>query len=103
MFRNEVITLATIITNPFENGNASISCCAMAAAAAAAFFPFSSPSALCLMFLTRLIYCQVALMRLFHGKLRSGSGKTFTSDVNFQTIDTVSVRSYYLLLGYPYR
>jgi hypothetical protein len=24
--RNEVITLAAIITNPFENGNASISC-----------------------------------------------------------------------------
>lgn len=40
---------------------------------AACFFTCRSPSlsALCLMFVTRLIYCQIALMRLFHGKWRN--------------------------------
>lgn len=69
MFRNEVITLAAIITNPFENGNASISCCAQRLL----FFCFIPPRALCLMYVIWLIYCQIALMRLFHSKWRSSS------------------------------
>lgn len=39
-FRNEVITLATIIANPFEYGNASISCSCIASSALRRAFLF---------------------------------------------------------------
>lgn len=110
-FRNEVITLAAIIANPFEYGNASISCSCIASSALRRAFLFfddrnrpvplrlpiiTTPppqplkhnliqchhgtwlrpyddygqAAPCLMYVIRLIYCQIALMRLFYGKWR---------------------------------